>query len=435
LRKLALRGSLFELVGFGSAQVVRFGSNLLLTRLLFPHAFGLVAILNIVNMGLQLLSDIGIEPAVVQSERGEEPKFLNTAWTMQVLRGAILYAIALLLAWPLARLYREPQLIPVLMIGCFSVFITGLHSTSMYTLRRRLQIGKLTIIELTGQIAAVVVMIPWAYFSRSVWALVGGSLVFAGARVSASYMFSTGHRHRLEVDADSRKALADFGKWIFGSSALYFVARQGDRLLVGRLLGVADLGIYSIAVLLNEAMSTVLQRVTSGVLFPAFSRLREAGEDRLRSAYYRARLALDGILLPALGALTMLAPSIVHILYDQRYAAAGWIFQYLTIRLALMVVLGPPESLLIALGQTKYALFVNVGRTIWVLIGIPVGWYLFGMQGLVIAAALGELPAAAALWPACHARGFLRGWVELRAVGFYTVGVAAGLLLRLLLPR
>jgi O-antigen/teichoic acid export membrane protein len=429
LRKLVMRASLFDMAGYGASQVIRLGSNMILSRLLFPEAFGLVALVNIFNQGLVLLTDVGIEPAVIQNTRGDEPAFLNTAWTIHVVRGFLLYAIALALAWPLAVIYKQPQLFWLICAGSLSVVLTGLNSTALITLRRKLALGKLALIELGSQAASVVVMITWANLHRTVWALVGGLLTSAAFRMIASHSIDVGYRNRLRSEAGARSAIFHFGKWIFASSALYFVARQGDRLLLGRFLGVAQLGIYSIAVFLSEAVSAVITRLTHGVLYPAFSRVREEGAARLRAAYYRARLALDAAALPALGILTMLGPWVVHLLYDKRYAEAGWMLQAFALRVAMSCVLVPCETCLFSTGQTRYGLYENVARMTWIVIGVPLGWHLLGLRGLVYATALSELPVFFVLWLPFRAARMLRPLLELRAASFYGAGLVVGWLL------
>jgi O-antigen/teichoic acid export membrane protein len=99
LKKLAVRGSIYELAGFGASQVVRLFSNLILSRLLFPEAFGLAALIAIFNTGLVMLSDVGIEQSVVQNDRGDEESFLNTAWVLHITRGGLLWVLSCLLAF------------------------------------------------------------------------------------------------------------------------------------------------------------------------------------------------------------------------------------------------------------------------------------------------------------------------------------------------
>jgi O-antigen/teichoic acid export membrane protein len=237
----------------------------------------------------------------------------------------------------------------------------------------------------------------------------------------------------LHLEPEARRVLFDFGKWIFASSAVFFLGQQLDRILLGRFMGVAELGIYSIAVLLSESVKAAITGITARVLFPILSRINEEGTARLRDVYYRSRLALDALSLPALGVLTMLGPWVVHLLYDRRYAEAGWMLQAFAARVAMSCMLAPCETCLFSTGQARYGLYESVSRLAWVAIGVPVGWHLLGLPGIVYATALSEVPVFFALWPPFHKAGMLRPILELRAVSFYGAGLAAGWLLSLVL--
>jgi O-antigen/teichoic acid export membrane protein len=399
LKRLALRGSAFEFLGYGTSMVLRLGTNVVMSRLLFPDAFGLAALVMIFTQGLIMLSDVGIEPAVIQSEHGDEVGFLNTAWTMQAIRGIVLYVIVLALAWPFAVLYREPQLFGLTCVAAIGLVLQGFTSTSILTLRRRLSIGTINAIEIASQVAAIAVMIPWAFLRPSVWPLVGGHVVSCLFKLVASHFLEVGYRNRFARDPAARKAIVHFGKWVFLSSAFFFLGRQADRLILGRLLSVAELGIYSIAVLLGEAGSTVATRIAHGVLFPVLSRVRLEGQERLRQVYYRARLFLDALFLPALGLLTMLAPWLIHLVYDRRYEAAGWMLQFFAVRVAMYCVLTPCETLLVALGMSRYGFYQNAVRLAWMAAVVPVAWHFLGLRGIVWAVTTSEVPLFLVLWP------------------------------------
>src|SRR5215218_6278937 len=102
----ALVGSAFAIGGHVASQAVRFASNLALQRLLWPEIFGIMALVATFQQGLAMFSDIGIGASIIQHRRGDHPEFLRTAWTLQVIRGMLLWAAAVVVAWPLSRLYN-----------------------------------------------------------------------------------------------------------------------------------------------------------------------------------------------------------------------------------------------------------------------------------------------------------------------------------------
>src|SRR5262245_53429100 len=91
LKKRVLRAGTWSLAGHGLSQAIRFGSNLLMTRLLVPDMFGVMAIASILAMCLALFSDLGLRQNIIQSKRGSDSAFLNTAWMVQILRGIVLW--------------------------------------------------------------------------------------------------------------------------------------------------------------------------------------------------------------------------------------------------------------------------------------------------------------------------------------------------------
>jgi O-antigen/teichoic acid export membrane protein len=429
LKKAALRGSTFELLGYGMTQALRLFSSLVLTRILFPEAFGLAALVAIFNQGLIMLSDVGVEQSVVHNERGDDPRFLNTAWVIHIVRGLILWLAACALAWPMAGIYEEPQLLYLLPVGALNVVIGGFASTSFFTLRRRLELGRLTWIDLISQVAGLAVSIPWALASPSIWAIVAGGLATAVVKTASSHLIDVGYRNKIEWDPHAKREIMNFGKWIFASSALSFVSLQSDRLLLGEFLGVAMLGIYSIAVMLTDSLATASNRITHGVMYPVFSRVQREEPWRMRNVYYKVRLALDGMSLLPIGVLAVLAHDVVELLYDDRYKEAGWMAQALCMRIALSCVLVPAETLLFSLGQTQYGLYRNIGRAVWILVGVPLGYYFWGIQGVVWATATSELPVLIILWIPLWRRGLLRLSREALAIVLLAAGVIIGLAL------
>ena len=177
LKRRVVTGTLWTIFGYGASQVIRLGSSLIMTRLLFPKAYGIMSLVYVVMQGLKMFSDIGIKPALIQHNRGEDPVFINTAWTIQVIRGFGLWLCASILAWPASLWFHEPMLIWCIPVASFSAAISGFNATSLALLNRKLILGRQTLLDLIEQIFTTCVTIALAYYWPSVWALVGGGLV------------------------------------------------------------------------------------------------------------------------------------------------------------------------------------------------------------------------------------------------------------------
>src|SRR5450631_1441433 len=138
LGSTALKGTVWSVGVYGGAMALRLLSNIVLSRLLVPQYFGLMTLLNTTIMGLTLFSDLGLTPNIIRSKRGDEPAFLNTAWTIQVMRGAILWICCVLVSWPFAKFYGEPRLGLLVPVIGLSLVISSLNATSLSTLARHM---------------------------------------------------------------------------------------------------------------------------------------------------------------------------------------------------------------------------------------------------------------------------------------------------------
>jgi O-antigen/teichoic acid export membrane protein len=439
VRSRLLRGSAFEIAGFGAQQVLRFGSSYFLAQLLFPAAFGLSTLVSVIMQGLAMLSDVAISPCVIQSKRGDDPAFLNTAFTIQAIRGAVLGTLMVALARPASWFYHEPGLEPLIYIGSAQLFLGGLHSTSVFTLRRHLTVGWINVLEL-GQTALTVTLgISLARHYPSAWVLVAATTCSGLVYALATHFLPVGYRNRFHWDKEAAAEIGRFGRWVLGSSAATFLGGQSDRIVLGRFLGAAWLGIYGIATNLSEAISSLVMRLINGVVYPALSHHSREGKE-IGGLYYRLRLRLDAAAMPALGTLAGLAPWIVSFIYDERYQSAGWILRILCVRVALTFIIAPNEAMLFTLGHTRYGFMRSVTRLVATLVFIPVGWYLAGVQGVIWATVAAEGATLFAVWPKSRSLGVLRVRRELLSLFFFgaaflLAAALCGVLPRVHLPR
>src|SRR5262245_5362607 len=234
LKQRVLTASAWSLAGYGLSQAIRFGSNLLMTRLLAPEMFGVMAIAMMVMTGLAMFSDVGLKPNVIQSKRGNEPAFLNTVWTTQILRGVVLsflgLCIGVLLAFadridviPKETAYADPILPYAIAILSIIAVISGFQSTKLFEASRILSIGRVTQIEFAAQIAGLLCMLIWVSVDRSIWALVAGTICSSLAMAIISHAWLPGVANRWEWDRSAFREIIQFGKWIFISSILGFL--------------------------------------------------------------------------------------------------------------------------------------------------------------------------------------------------------------------
>lgn len=426
-----VRGSVWTLVGYGAGQAIRLGSSLVLTRLLFPQAFGLMLLVNTVMRGLDMLSDLGIGPCVVQHRRGEETGFLNTAWTMQIVRGTALWGIAVLLCWPIAWWYEEPALRSLIPVVALSAVLAGVRSVSIHVMSRRLEVGLLTRLDLAGQAIAVSAMIGWALVDRSVWALAGGGLIGAAAHALLSHVALPRHAHRFAWERHAVAALSGFGRWILLSTALTFLAMEGDRLLLGRLVPLELLGVYGVAVSLLDAARALIHQLEGRVIFPAISRRTDLPRADLRQRILPHRARLLYVAAPAVAMFVGASDALVEVLYDARYHEAGWMLAILAVSLwpfLLGATLGGPA--LLAIGRPAYLALVNGFRAAFVLLVVPLAFHVGGLVAAIAAVSAIELPKYFVLLWGLRREGLSAALQDAATTGWFALWLGGVFLVR-----
>ena len=262
------------MLGFGASQIIRLGFNLIVTRLLYPELFGLISIVFAIVTGLSLFCDAGIEPAVVRDPRGGEPDFLNTAWTMQIIRGFGIAVFCALISWPVSLFYGDRRLLWILPVIGLANLASGFNSTCLLTLRRNMQIRQLVTVEIGTQILSGAVMIVWARVNPTYWALVAGAVSSATIRMAWSHFLMSGRRNRLMWERQAMRELLRFGRWVWVSSILTFLAAQIDRLILGKLVSWQTLGIYGLAAAIAEMRRSLVNALNNDVIYPSNARIR-----------------------------------------------------------------------------------------------------------------------------------------------------------------
>jgi len=386
----ASSAALWTILGLGGAQVTRLVSNLILTRLLLTEYFGLMALVNVFVLGLRLFSDIGIGPALIQNKR-EDPSFVNTVWTMQVVRGGALGMIALALATPYAAFYEQPILAALIPVAALTAVISGFNSTSLFTEERHLHLKRPAILKLAAQMAGAVVMVAWAWMTRSIWSLVLAGIVSGVVTLVLSHVWLPGIRNRFRFDRQVARSLFSFGLWIFLGTVAIFGANQLDRLVLGKITTMATLGVYSIALMLAVAPAEALASIGGSVLFPLYTRVHHSSED-LSKVFRTGRWPL--VVLGGWIAAGFIGggPTVVRLLYDSRYWEAGWMLQILSAGLWFGVVLSRPNTLIVlAVGRSGWTAAQAYSKVLGIVAFVPLGYWLWGFPGAVAGLGLSEL--------------------------------------------
>lgn len=376
-----LRSTSWVMLGFGGAQAIRLGSNLILTRLLFPEAFGIMALVTMVTVGLMMFSDIGIGPALARSPRGDDPAFLDTAWSLQLVRGVSLWLITLVLAYPFSQLYGHDELALYLPVAGLSLVLTGLLPTRIELARRHLQLGRATILDLASQLVGLAIMVLLAFWTRSVFALVVGGVITTLLKLAFAWYGLPGRRDRFRIEKPALNELVGFGKWIFLGTAFAFISTQGDKAVLGKLLSLDMLGVYSIGYFLANFPMAMGQSVAQDLLIPIYRNRPPAESAANRRKLQRMRFLLTGGLCALLLLMAYIGPPLVDFLYDDRYAQAGPIIVIMACGFLPQVIGMSYYQAALAEGDSRRVFSLTGIRSTLQIALLVLGLYTFGLVG------------------------------------------------------
>lgn len=425
-RGLVLRATAWTVGSHVTGNVLRLVSNLILARLLFPEAFALLALAAILTQGLKMFSDIGIGPSIIQSTRGNDPNFLDTAWTMQVIRGAWLFVAACGLAYPFAQLYQAPSLLWIVPVAAFPSIISGFNSTSLFTANRQLAMGRIALLDFGESMVKLAVTVAWALIHPSVWAILGGVIVSRIFYTAASHLVLPRRRHRLIWNRDAAGELIRFGGWVFLSTAVTFFGQQADRLMLGKLIPLGLLGVYSIALMFSRLPLEICSTVTEKVLFPTLASVARTEPARMAEVLLRTRRTLLTIGGAVTVAFMAWSPWFFRLAYDERYASAVWMAPLMGAAMWFGILQSSSDRALLALGDTR-SLFLSNLANFGVTVGAClIGFYGWGMPGFIVGFGLGNLAGHLVIVVALFRRRLVRVSQDLAYTGAVALAGAVG---------
>lgn len=404
LRSKALRGSAWTFGSYAVGNVLRLGSNLILAYVLFPEAFALTALAGIVLQALSMFSDIGIVPAIVQSSRRDEA-FLNTAWTLQVLRGFLLWLASFALAWPLAKFYGSPELLWVIPACGLSSIVTGFQSTALHLRLREIDLGAITALTAGEMVVKTMATVAWALIWPSVWAMIGGALISYTLFTIATHTILRGARNRFAWDSAAASQLLRFGGWVFLSTSVTFMAIQADRLILGKLVPMDVLGVYSIAYMFSRLPAEIATRLASQVQFPALAEVFRKDPSRVEAKLLESRRLILAVSQFGTIGIIVLSPWFFTLLYDSRYVDAAVFAPLLAGSAWLALLQASADRCLLAAGDSRSLAFSNLLNALVTIPACIIGHGLCGMPGFIAGVGLGNVAGHAWIVRALAKRG------------------------------
>ncbi|MBI0477233.1 hypothetical protein D9601_17940 [Sphingomonas sp. MA1305] len=363
---------------YAFSQVMRLATNVVLAKLLAPQLFGIMLIINTLRTGLELLSDIGISHNIISNPRGDEPTFFNTAFTLQVIRGFVLGLLALVFAGPVVRIYDRPELTVLVPLMSILFILSGLQAPSRFLMLKHGEVRTYALSDIFLATGSLVINVGLALYTPTIWALFIGLIFTSTLQTIVTHILMPRGVLKLRLDRRCVGQITSFGKWVFLSSLIYFLAMNYDRLYFAKAVPFAILGIYGVARTFSDAAGQLVQRIGDMIIYPKIAATRQDG------------VALRQILAPARGRLLLLiagglsiaaagSDRIILLLYDPRYHAAAFMLPVLlaSIWFSILATLG--DAVLMGTQRPAQTALANCAKFLFTCAGLPIALHYDGM--------------------------------------------------------
>jgi PST family polysaccharide transporter/lipopolysaccharide exporter len=346
------------------SQILQLIVLVILARLLDPGAFGLVGIATLTLHSLNEFSKLGFNEALIQRNDDNVDHYLDTAWSVQLVRSAVLAAIVIMAAPTVASFFREPRVINLLRVIAVAPLMNGLINPGVIYFQKNLEFHKQFAYQMGSSVAQFLVSIGIALIEPSVWALVLGYIAENFAKMVGSYLLH-GYRPRPAFNPTAISELFDFGKWITVSSMISFLLANGDDFVVGRLLPTAMLGLYRYGYRLGEYSTHQFASIIGEVMFASYAKLQD-DLNTLREAYFHALLFTTLLVFPMGVGAIVVAPLFVRGFLGSEWMPIVPVFQLVALWGLLSAATGRPDALWKAVGRPDYKTKL---RSIWLILG------------------------------------------------------------------
>ncbi len=389
-----LKSGLTLLSGNAAGALLLLMRNLSIAVLIPVADYGIAATFAIAMAVVEMATDLGLNQQIIQSDRGEDPRFQAALQGFQVLRGTFAGAVLFLLAGQLSALMGVPEVAWAYQLLASVPVLNGLRHFDMHRMHREMRFGPTALIRTVPALLSFLVAWPLAAWLGDYRVMLWAILLQMTATLVLSHWVSQ-RPYQLVFDTQVMRDSLAFGWPLLISGALLFAVFQGDKVIVARLLGMEALALIAMGFTLTLTPTMVLSTSLQNFFLPQLSR-RDGDFARL------AQVAQEAALLVALAFLALaglLAPLLVSWVLGAKYAALVPLLIWLALMQALRIAKGGHSVVALSVGVTTLAMWANLARVAV----LPLVWWVATQGGnlmhIVWLGILGELAGyAIGLW-------------------------------------
>ena len=356
-------GGLFE-------QLMRFGRNMLLSRILLPEAFGTMALVLSITQMFESLSEIGVKEAIIQNPNGDEARYLNGAWFFSLFRGLLLTGTGFIAAPIIARFYSSGEVVGLLRIALIGLTVRGAMSARAYVGLKHLNFKRWMFVENLGGGLGICVAVILSVIYKNTIGLVIGFLAETVFRVILSYILFP-FTPKWIFDKAYVSELLKYARRYFGMPIFTYLFLHADIFVIARIIGATELGSYALAASVARMPDLIMSKIATPLMVPAYSIL-QSNQSKISNSLKRIFSIMFLIGLP-IGVMCLInGPDIIKVLFTEKNRIAGRAFGYLVLASVIRNMGVPFVSICLATNRAQIARRVVAGRTaVFIAVVIP----------------------------------------------------------------
>jgi teichuronic acid exporter len=357
LKSKAITGSIWSLIETFSVQIVQFVVGVVLARLLEPKDFGLIALTGIFTSISAAITDGGFEKTLIQ-KKDLLPIQVSTVFYINVMLGAFMTLLLIVLAPFIADFFNAPALTAILQVISLGILLTSLAQTQQTLILKDLHFKKISHVKIATSIIGGITGVVLAYKGFGVWALVYSSLIPQIFRVIFYWVRSSWYP-QLHFSFASVKTLIPYGLNILGSSIFFFMIQQFNVFIVGKYYSKAELGLFNRGNRFPDLIVSIIQSVVLKMTLPLFAKLQDHPVELLDTVK-KTNKAVAFISFPLLVLLLIKADDITILLFTEKWRGSIIFLQLFCVVKLLEPFISIHRELILAQGLSKllFKLFI-----------------------------------------------------------------------------
>jgi len=356
--------------------------KLILARLLLPEEFGIIGFAIVFTGMIRVLSDMGMSAALIQRKDEDlKPIDYDTAFWAGIIWGLVLATIITFVVSPIAAsFFNEPLLktiIPVLAITFLLKPLTKIH---IVNITRDMDFKRIVLPQNISRITAAIIAIIMALMGFGVWSLVF-QRVLTNLFLAVIYSYVSDWRPKMRFSLISFRKIFSFGVYTTGTGVFNYLAGNIDYLLIGKMLGAQQLGIYSLAYNLTYVVRGQIMGVINKVLYPVYSKIQDdAGT--IKRYYFKVIKYNCIVIYPMMVGLILLAKPLVLMGLGERWSEAVIPIQLMAAAGLVHLLTSSNTILLRGIGKPRLEMIMSIIKTLCVTVPLIVlGVIYYGING------------------------------------------------------